>query len=143
MDGSDNLSLSIRGKGLIVLNHSTNELQRPDAGSIERILDNLDVSVMYNDKVGNKWVGCFLSQLMLFTENDSRNSLSYRQFSDYREPISGSVTALTVDHNGNLWIGYNNNTLTKMAPDGKIILKGSPNSLANSLFSDSKNRRYG
>lgn len=140
MDGSDNLSLSIRGKGLIVLNHSTNELQRPDAGSIERILDNLDVSVMYNDKVGNKWVGCFLSQLMLFTENDSRNSLSYRQFSDYREPISGSVTALTVDHNGNLWIGYNNNTLTKMAPDGKIILKGSPNSLANSLFSDSKNR---
>ncbi len=140
MDPDDEFMISIRGNGLLVYDRNAHRMHRMPRETAERVLDRLDVSAMYMDKSGNRWVGCFLSQLMLFANDDDRSTVKYWHFSDYREAVSGTVTSLVSDDDGNLWIGYNNNGLTEMSPDGNMILKGDPTSYANSLFMDSHKR---
>ena len=132
--------VSIRGNGLLVFDRNTHRMHRMPREAAERVLDRQDVSAMYMDKAGNRWVGCFLSQLMLFANDVDRSSLTYWRFSDYSESVSGTVTALVSDDEGNLWIGYNNNGLTKLSPDGSMILKSESTSYAYSLFMDSRKR---
>ena len=140
MDSRDGFMVSVRGNGLREYDRNTHTMSFMQHETVERNLDRYDVSAMYMDRAGNRWVGCFLSQLMLFAKDDDRSTLKYWRFSDYRESVSGTVTALVSDNDGNLWIGYNNNGLTKLSPDGSMILNGESTSYANSLFKDSRNR---
>ena len=140
LDSNDEFMISIRGNGLLTYDRNAHRMRRMPHEATERVLDRYDVSAMYMDKVGNRWVGCFLSQLMLFANDDERSTLKYWRFSDYDESVSGTVTALVSDNDGNLWIGYNNNGLTKLSPDGNLLLNGEPTSYANSLFMDSRKR---
>ncbi|MBO4267970.1 MAG: response regulator [Bacteroidaceae bacterium] len=140
MSSDGEFMVSIRGNGLLVFDRNAHRMHRMPRETAERVLDRLDVSAMYMDKAGNRWVGCFLSQLMLFVNDVDRNSLTYWRFSDYSESVSGTVTALVSDDEGNLWIGYNNNGLTRLSPDGSMILMGETTSYAYSLFMDSRKR---
>jgi len=134
---SEGLKVSLRGKGLLTL---TNDLKleqyllKPNDSSLER----LDVSAMYMDRAGNNWIGCFLSELILVTKD--RNEFEYWKFSDYQEDISGTVTALVVDSENRLWIGYNNNSLTCMSNNGQVLRIGRNSPYISCLFRDSKNR---
>lgn len=115
MDG-ENLVLSIRGNGMLRLEDGS--LKQMELKPNDRSLEKLDVSAFLHDRAGNKWIGCFLSDLILVT-ND-RNDFKYWNFTDYNEDVSGTVTAMTADLEGNLWVGYNNNRLICFDPDGNV-----------------------
>lgn len=136
MDG-EGLKISIRGKGLLALNDD-GRLVQFDLKPNDRSLSRLDVSAMYMDRAGNRWIGCFLSDLILVTRD--RNEFEYWKFSDYREDISGTVTAMAVDSESRLWIGYNNNGVTCMSGSGQVIKDGRNSHYISCLFRDSKNR---
>ena len=133
----EGLKISLRGKGLLGLN-SDGTLKEVELRPSDRSLDKLDVSAMYLDKAGNRWIGCFLTDLILVTRD--RNEFNYWRFSDYREDISGTVTAMVSDSEGNLWIGYNNNGLTCMSSDGRVLRNGRNSPYISCLFRDSQNR---
>lgn len=137
MDTQNRLVVSIRGKGLLYLNDER-KLTHVQLKSSDHSLEKLDVSAMYCDKAGNQWIGCFLSDLILVTKE--RNDLSYWKFSDYAEDISGTVTALVTDNSGCLWIGYNNNGLTRMASNGSVILENNISPFVGCFFRDSNGR---
>lgn len=136
MDG-EGLKISIRGKGLLALKDD-GRLVQFDLKPNDRSLSRLDVSAMYMDRAGNRWIGCFLSDLILVTRD--RNEFEYWKFSDYREDISGTVTAMAVDSESRLWIGYNNNGVTCMSGSGQVIKDGRNSHYISCLFRDSKNR---
>ena len=133
----DGVKVSLRGKGLLYLTddlHLEQYLLKPNDPSLEK----LDVSAMYMDRAGNNWIGCFLSELILVTKD--RNEFEYWKFSDYQEDISGTVTAMAVDSENRLWIGYNNNGVTCMSSNGRVIRVGYNAPYISCLFRDSKNR---
>ena len=133
----EGLKISIRGKGLLAL---TNErkLERVELKPYDRSLEKLDVSAYYRDKADNIWIGCFLSDYILVTKD--RNEFDYWKFSDYQEDVSGNVTAMITDTEGRLWIGYNNNSLTCMSNEGKVLKAGKGSVYISCMFRDSRNR---
>ena len=79
---NDGLKISLRGKGLLALTEDL-ELERVELKPSDRSLERLDVSAYYKDKSGNRWIGCFLSDLILVTKD--RNEFDYWKFSDYQQ----------------------------------------------------------
>ncbi len=118
MDNEQQIYLSLRGNGLLKYNRETNQLERVKQTIDNMELDNLDISALYRDSQGNMWLGCFLSGLAMTTRDS--NQFSYFKFSESKENISGVVTALMLDKNENLWIGYNNKGLTCVDKKGDI-----------------------
>ena len=134
----EGLKVSLRGRGLLYLNDE-GKLEPYELKPSDRSLERLDVSAMYLDKAGNRWIGCFLSDLILVTKD--RNEFDYWKFSEYQEDISGTVTAMVVDSENRLWIGYNNNVITCMSSTGKVVGMGRYDSpYISCLFRDSRNR---
>ena len=133
----EGLKVSLRGKGLLYLTADLNlepYMLKPN----DRSLEKLDVSAMYMDRAGNNWIGCFLSELILVTKD--RNEFEYWKFTDYQEDISGTVTAMVMDSDNRLWIGYNNNGVTCMSNSGEVLGMGRNSAYISCLFRDSKNR---
>ena len=134
----DGLKLSLRGKGMLALD-SEEKLVTVELKPSDRSLEKLDVSAYYQDKAGNRWIGCFFSDFILATKDS--NEFEYWKFSDYQEDVLGTVTAMVTDTQGNLWIGYNNNGLTCMSDDGRVLHDGNRESgYISCLFRDSKDR---
>lgn len=133
----DGLKISLRGKGLLALTDK-GQLEQVELKPSDRSLEKLDVSAMYMDRAGNRWIGCFLSDLILVTRD--RNEFDYWKFSDYQEDVSGTVTAMVVDSEGRLWVGYNNNGLTCLSSDGLVLKEGKGSSYISCLFRDSHNK---
>ena len=133
----EGLKVSLRGKGLLYLNDD-GKLDQYDIKPSDRSLERLDVSAMYLDRAGNRWIGCFLSDLILVTKD--RNEFDYWKFSNYQEDISGTVTAMVVDSDNRLWIGYNNNSVTCMSSTGQVLRIGWNTPFISCLFRDSRNR---
>ena len=106
MDINKELYVSLRGNGLLKYNKETKTLERIKQTINDMELDNLDISAFYKDSQGNMWLGCFLSGLAMTTIDSSQ--FGYYKFSDFKENISGVVTAMMLDNEDNLWIGYNN-----------------------------------
>ena len=133
----DGLKISLRGMGLLALNEER-KLERMQLKPSDRSLEKLDVSAYYKDKAGNTWIGCFLSDFILLTKD--RNEFDYWKFADYQDDIAGTVTAMVSDNEGRLWIGYNNNGLTCMSSDGRVLRedKGAP--YISCLFKDNQDR---
>ena len=133
----EGLKISLRGKGLLFLTDDM-KLENVELKPSDHSLEKLDVSAYYRDKAGNSWIGCFLSDFILATKD--MNEFDYFRFSDYKEDISGTVTAMTTGTDGRLWIGYNNNGLTCMSADGKVLSNGRNSGYISCLFRDSRNR---
>ncbi len=133
----DGIKISLRGKGLLALDEEM-RLYNFELSPSDHSLEKLDVSAYYRDKAGNSWIGCFLSDFILVTKD--RNEFDYFRFSDYREEVSGTVTALVTDTDGRLWIGYNNNGLTCMSGDGRVLKSSRNMEYISCLFRDSQNR---
>ena len=134
---NEGLKISLRGKGLLYLT-ADGKLEQYDLKPSDRSLERLDVSAMYMDRAGNRWIGCFLSDLILVTGD--RNEFEYWKFSDYQEDISGTVTAMVLDSESRLWIGYNNNGVTCMSSTGQVLRVGRNTPYISCLFRDSRNR---
>ena len=134
---NEGLKISLRGKGLLALTDDR-RLEKVQLNPSDRSLEKLDVSAYYKDIAGNTWIGCFLSDYILATKD--RNEFEYWKFSDYQQDISGTVTAMVTDKEGQLWIGYNNNSLTCMSSDGRVIMKSKGSDYISCLFRDSQNR---
>jgi len=134
---NEGLKISIRGKGLLALKDNL-QLERVELKPSDRSLEKLDVSTYYKDKSDNLWIGCFLSDLILVTKD--RNEFDYWKFSDYQQDVSGTVTALVTDTEGRLWVGYNNNGLTCLSSDGRVIRDGRRAPYISCLFRDSHDR---
>ena len=137
MDSQNRFTVSIRGNGLLYLTEDK-KLSPVQLKPSDHSLEKLDVSTMYSDKAGNRWIGCFLSELILVTKE--QYDLNYWKFSDYNEDISGTVTALVTDNSGCLWIGYNNNGLTRMDSNGDVILDSSGSPYVGCFYRDSNGR---
>ena len=133
----DGLKISLRGKGLLELTPD-GRLEPFELKPSDRSLERLDVSAMYMDRAGNRWIGCFLSDLILVTRD--RNEFEYWKFSEYQEDVSGTVTAMVVDSENRLWIGYNNNSVTCMSSSGQVVRRGRNTPYISCLFRDSRNR---
>ena len=136
----EGLKISLRGKGMMYLTDD-GRLEQYELKPQDRSLERLDVSAMYMDRAGNRWIGCFLSDLILVTKD--RNEFEYWKFSDYQEDVSGTVTAMVLDSENRLWIGYNNNGMTCMSSTGRVLMSGwnNPNTpYISCLFRDSRNR---
>ena len=133
----DGIKISLRGKGLLELTPD-GSLEPFELKPSDRSLERLDVSAMYMDRAGNRWIGCFLSDLILVTRD--RNEFEYWKFTDYQEDVSGTVTAMVVDSENRLWIGYNNNSVTCMSSTGQVERKGRNTPYISCLFRDSRNR---
>ena len=134
---NDGLKISIRGKGMMALTEDR-KLVPVELTPSDRSLEKLDVSAYYRDKAGNSWIGCFLSDMILVTRD--RNDFEYWKFTDYSQEVSGTVTAMVTDTQGRLWVGYNNNGLTCLSSDGKVLRDGKGSPYVSCLFRDSKNR---
>ena len=133
----EGLKISLRGKGLLALTNDR-ELEPVTLNPTDRTLEKLDVSAYYMDRSGNRWIGCFQADLILSTKN--RNEFDFWKFSDYQQDISGTVTAMVTDTKGRLWVGYNNNGLTCLSNEGRVLKDGSNSPYISCLFRDSKNR---
>ena len=133
----EGLKISLRGKGMMYLTDD-GRLEQYELKPQDRSLERLDVSAMYLDRAGNRWIGCFLSDLILVTKD--RNEFEYWKFSDYQEDVSGTVTAMVLDSENRLWIGYNNNGLTCMSSTGRVLRSGWNTPYISCLFRDSRNR---
>ena len=133
----DGLKISLRGKGMLALTKD-NKLKQMELKPSDHSLEKLDVSAMYMDRAGNRWIGCFLSEMILVTNGN--NEFDYWKLSDYQEEVSGTVTALVTDTQGRLWIGYNNNGLTCLSSDGNVIKDGRDSPYISCLFRDSRGR---
>lgn len=134
---NEGLKISLRGKGLMALNKKL-ELENVEFTPMDRSLDKMDISAYYKDNAGNRWIGCFLSDLILVTKD--RNEFEYWKFNNYQRDVNGTVTALETDTEGRLWIGYNNNGLTCMSSDGKVLRDGKEAPYVSCLFRDSHDR---
>lgn len=134
---NDGLKISIRGKGMLVLTEDRKLVQMEMTPS-DHSLEKLDVSAYYRDKAGNSWIGCFLSDMILVTR--ARNDFEYWKFSNYREDVSGTVTAMVTDTQGRLWVGYNNNGLTCLSSDGRVLRDGRGSPYISCLFRDRQDR---
>ena len=134
---NEGIKISIRGKGMLALTDDQ-KLVQVELTPSDRSLEKLDVSSYYRDKAGNSWIGCFLSGMILVTRD--RNEFEYWKFSDYSQEVSGTVTAMVTDTQGRLWVGYNNNGLTCLSSDGRVLRDGRNNPYVSCLFRDSKNR---
>lgn len=132
----DGVKISLRGKGLLALSDDMS-LDRMELKPSDRSLERLDVSAYYQDRAGNRWIGCFLSDFILVTKD--RNEFDYWKFSDYQEDISGTVTAMVTDTEGRLWVGYNNNGLACLSNDGRVLFR-SNSPYISCLFRDSRDR---
>lgn len=132
MDNNKELYVSLRGNGLLKYNSETNELYRISHAINEMPLDKLDISALYRDSQGNLWLGCFLSGLAM-TAIDT-NQFGYFGFSDSKENITGVVTAMMLDKEENLWIGYNNKGLTCINKDGDITVNNSNYPYVSSFY---------
>lgn len=133
----EGLKISLRGKGLLALTDDM-KLEQVELKPSDRSLEKLDVSAMYLDRAGNRWIGCFLSDLILVKRD--RNDFDYWKFSDYEEDVSGTVTAMVTDAQGRLWVGYNNNGLTCLSSYGIVLKDGKDSPYISCLFRDSRNR---
>ena len=133
----EGLKVSLRGKGLLALT-ADNRLEQYELKPSDRSLERLDVSAMYLDRAGNRWIGCFLSDLILVSRD--RNDFEYWKFSDYQEDVSGTVTAMVLDSENRLWIGYNNNGVTCMSSNGQVLKVGRNTPYISCMFRDSRNR---
>ena len=133
----EGLKISLRGKGLLALTQDR-KLEKVELKPSDSSLEKLDVSAMYLDRAGNRWIGCFLSDLILVTRD--RNEFEYWKFSDYEEDVSGTVTAMVTDAHGRLWVGYNNNGLTCLSSSGVVLKDGKDSPYISCLFRDSRNR---
>lgn len=123
MDINKELYVSLRGNGLLKYNKETKTLERIKQTINDMELDNLDISAFYKDSQGNMWLGCFLSGLAMTTIDSSQ--FGYYKFSDFKENISGVVTAMMLDNEDNLWIGYNNKGLTCIDKNGSVTVNNS------------------
>ena len=136
MDREGNLAICVRGEGLLKI---TREMLADNENfDYDRYLEDLDVSVIYKDRSGNKWIGCFLSDLILSSE--SNNLFGHWNFQDYSEPVQGTVTAMTTDSEGNLLLGYNNKGLTCLDSHGRVVFNERYSSYADCLFRDSRDQ---
>ena len=133
----DGLKISIRGKGLLMLTDDR-RLVKMELKPNDRSLEKLDVSAYYKDKAGNVWIGCFQSEFILVTKE--RNQFEYWDFADYQEDIAGTITAMETDTKGRLWVGYNNNGLTCLDSDGKVLHDGKNSTYISCIFRDSHDR---
>ena len=133
----EGLKISLRGKGLLALADGR-RLERVELKPSDRSLEKLDVSAYYMDKSGNRWMGCFISDLILVTKD--RNDFDFWKFADYQQDVSGTVTAMVTDTQGRLWVGYNNNGLTCLSSDGRVLKDGRNSPYISCLFRDSRNR---
>ena len=131
------LKISLRGKGLLALTKDGN-LEQVMLKPSDHSLEKLDVSALYMDKAGNNWIGCFLSDMILVTKD--RNEFDYWKLADYQEDVSGTVTALVTDTHGRLWIGYNNNGISCLSSEGRVLKDGKESPYISCLFRDSKDR---
>lgn len=134
IDKNDDLYVTVRGNGLCVYNKRRNNLDvlHHDHGDLS--LNRLDVSALLRDQHGNLWLGCFLNGLMMIANDD--NQFKFWKFSDYKEDINGTVTALMVDTKENLWIGYNNNSLSCIDRHGKVKIRGKSQPYVNCFYQD-------
>ena len=133
----EGLKISLRGKGLLALTPDR-KLEKVELKPTDSSLEKLDVSAMYLDRAGNRWIGCFLSDLILVTRD--RNEFDYWKFTDYEEDVTGTVTAMVTDVQGRLWVGYNNNGLTCLSSNGMVLKDGKDSPYISCLFRDSRNR---
>ncbi len=131
---NDNILISLRGNGLLELD-SNLRLRSVALKPSDPSLEKLDVSAYYMDKAGNRWIGCFLSDLILVSRD--LNEFDYWKFSDYNEDVSGTVTAMTTDPYGRLWVGYNNTDLRCFDGYGRAVNKISGSMYASCMFRDS------
>lgn len=136
MDTDGNLAICVRGNGILGI--TSEQLEKKENFGYERYLENLDISVIYKDKAGNKWMGCFLSDLILSSE--SNNLFGHWSFQDYTESVQGTVTAMATDAEGNLLLGYNNKGLTGLDSHGRVLGNEKYSSYADCLFRDSKDQ---
>lgn len=134
---NEGLKISLRGKGLLALTDER-KLEHVELNPTDRSLEKLDVSAYYMDKSGNRWIGCFQADMILVTKK--LKEFDFWRFADYNQEISGTVTAMVTDTQGRLWVGYNNNGLTCLSSDGRVLKEGRNSPYVNCLFRDSRNR---
>lgn len=135
--GNDNILLSLRGNGLLELDQNL-KLRSVALKPTDRSLEKLDVSAFFMDHAGNRWIGCFLSDLILVSRD--LNEFEYWKFSDYEGNISGTVTAMITDDDGRLWVGYNNDFLRCFDRYGSVVNVVNKSMYASCMFRDSQNR---
>ena len=133
----EGLKISLRGKGLLALTEDR-KLEQMELNPTDRSLEKLDVSAYFMDRSGNRWIGCFISDLILVSKD--RNEFEYWKFSDYQRDATGNITAMVTDTQGRLWVGYNNNGLTCLSSDGRVIKDGRNSPYISCLFRDSRDR---
>lgn len=137
--GNDNILVSLRGNGLLELDQNL-RLRSMALKPSDRSLEKLDVSAYYMDHAGNRWIGCFLSDLILVSRE--LNEFDYWKFSDYNEDVSGTVTAMSTDSYGRLWVGYNNTDLMCFDAYGRAVNKVQGSLYASCMFRDSDGRLW-
>lgn len=131
-DRNAGIYAAVQGEGLRIFDESQEKFEQYDDFVRGEDINHLDISAFYMDSHGNRWLGCYLSGLMLI--HDGQSLFRSWRFQDYYEYTGGSMTDMLVDHDGNLWVCYNNCSLTCFDRDGNIIRYLQNQQLVNSLF---------
>lgn len=131
-DRNAGIYAAVQGEGLRIFDDRQNRFEQYDDFGREPDINRLDISAFYMDSHGNRWLGCYLSGLMLVYDGQSLfRSWRFQDFSDY---VGGSMTDMLVDRDGNLWVCYNNCPLTCFDSNGTIVRYMQNQQLVNSLY---------
>lgn len=118
-DNDGEMYVALRGQGLRYYNKEEERMMRYDDNGRETRINRLDVSAFYMDSKRNIWLGCYMNGIMLIPNGQTQ--FHSRDFQDYRGLTGGGISSMIVDNRGNLWTSFNNNPVTCMDRDGKIL----------------------
>lgn len=136
-DKQKRLLVGTDGRGVKWLNPATGKLEDFQMLSATFDFSGTKVHALYQDKVGNLWVGLF--QKGVFLAPEYPNSFNYRGGKSFYQNVIGSncVMAVSRDRNGTLWVGTDNDGLYALT--GKqsrhFELKNSVNGVSGTITS--------
>lgn len=133
--------------GVSILNTATDEIH-DITGDLNKFgIDKLHAKVIYEDKDGVYWIGCFVNGGLIKIDPHRNIIKKYKsKDNDKRTISSDTVRSITEDKSGNLWIGTSYG-LNKLDKNTEVFTRyttynGLPNNIIYGILPDEKNNLW-
>lgn len=146
LDSKENLWIGTPD-GVSILNTKTGEVKDITEELKKVDIDTLYARVIYEDKDGIYWIGCFVDGGLIRLDTKNKTIKKYRTKEKDKKTISSdTVRSISEDHNGNLWIGTSYG-LNKFDKKTEIFtryntLDGLANNIVYGILVDEKNNLW-
>lgn len=133
IDSKDNLWVGTPN-GISIINIKTNDIINLDKVLEKSGIESLFAKVIYEDKSGVYWIGCFIDNGLISIDPKSKEIKNYKYDKNDKSSISSNtIRDINEDIYGNLWIGtsYGLNKLDKET--GKFTTYTTQDGLSNDI----------